>query len=118
MSKPSLEKLAEKAAAGDRTAADLLLSRLITLFYSFDEKMLDRVTHCANVMKERQGRGQVPSQVEPALASAPLTPELLEWARSQFNEEEAVASLREMRATGGLTFDDLLPELERGVQRS
>ena len=42
-----------------------------------------------------------------------LTPELLEWARSQINEEEIVAGLREFRTTGGLELSDFINELEQ-----
>lgn len=38
-------------------------------------------------------------------------PALLEWARATFSEEEAVAGLREIRATGGLSLDQLLAGL-------
>lgn len=37
---------------------------------------------------------------------------LLEWARATFTEEEAVAGLREVRATGGLSLAELLVGLE------
>lgn len=43
-----------------------------------------------------------------------LTPELLDWARGQFTEEQAVAGLREIRETGGLSFDDVIRGLEPG----
>jgi hypothetical protein len=42
-----------------------------------------------------------------------LTPELLEWARNQFTEEELVAGIREIEATGGLELDDFIRELEQ-----
>jgi hypothetical protein len=45
----------------------------------------------------------------------PLTPELLEWARRELNEEEIVEGLREIRQTGGLELKDFLPELERAA---
>ena len=42
----------------------------------------------------------------------PVTPELLEWARRTFNEEEFRAGLREIEATGGLELKDFIHELE------
>lgn len=42
-----------------------------------------------------------------------LTPEVLEWARRTFNEEEFLAGLREIEATGGVQIVDLLDELEQ-----
>jgi hypothetical protein len=44
--------------------------------------------------------------------SPPITPELLEWARRTFNEEEFLAGLREIETTGGLELKDFIHELE------
>ncbi len=41
-----------------------------------------------------------------------VTPELIEWAKKTFTDEEAAAGLREIRETGGLTFDDVIRGLE------
>jgi hypothetical protein len=41
-----------------------------------------------------------------------LTPELLQWALEQINEEEIVAGIREIRETGGFQFNDFIDELE------
>ncbi len=42
-----------------------------------------------------------------------LTPEFLEWARQQFPPiEETLAQLREVRANGGLSFEDLLRDID------
>ena len=46
---------------------------------------------------------------------ASLTPDLLESARSQLSEEEIVARLREVEATGGLQLDDFIHELEQAA---
>src|SRR5262249_9886609 len=43
----------------------------------------------------------------------PLTPEFLAWACQGLNEEEIVAGLREIRATGGLQLRDFIHDLER-----
>jgi hypothetical protein len=45
--------------------------------------------------------------------SPPVTPELLEWARSTFNKEDYLAGLREFEATGGVGIQDLLDEWEQ-----
>jgi hypothetical protein len=47
-----------------------------------------------------------------ALPSGKLTPELLDWARQQFSEEEIIAGLREVQQTGGLELSDFIRELE------
>lgn len=50
-----------------------------------------------------------------ALQQQYLTPEVLEWARRTFNEEEFLAGLREIETTGGVEIRDLLDELEQEV---
>ncbi|MHB1424259.1 MAG: hypothetical protein ACYC3I_13880 [Gemmataceae bacterium] len=44
------------------------------------------------------------------------TPEVMEWARRTFNEEEFLAGLREIETTGGLQFEDFIHELEQEVK--
>jgi hypothetical protein len=51
--------------------------------------------------------------VEETSPASPIEPEILEWALQQFNEEETVAGMREIRKTGGLELSDFLPDLER-----
>jgi len=41
-----------------------------------------------------------------------IPPALLEWARQTFDEEEFLAHVREIEATGGLRLEDFLAELE------
>ncbi len=41
-----------------------------------------------------------------------MSPELLEWAIRQFNDEETLAGIEEIRQTGGLKFEDFIHELE------
>lgn len=43
----------------------------------------------------------------------PVTPELLEWTRRTFNQEEFLAGLREIEVTGGVEITDLLQEPEQ-----
>jgi hypothetical protein len=44
-----------------------------------------------------------------------LSPELREWARQQFTEEEIVAGLQELREKGGLELEEFLHELEKAA---
>jgi hypothetical protein len=46
-----------------------------------------------------------------------VTPELLAWALSQFNEEDMLAGIREIRETGGLQLKDLLHEIDLELAR-
>lgn len=41
-----------------------------------------------------------------------IPPELLEWARQTFDEEEFLAQVREIEATGGLKLEDFIAEVE------
>jgi hypothetical protein len=41
-----------------------------------------------------------------------IPPEILEWARQTFDEDEFLAHVREIEATGGLQLDDFIAELE------
>jgi hypothetical protein len=41
-----------------------------------------------------------------------IPPELLAWARQTFDEEEFLADIRDIEATGGVRLEDFLPELE------
>jgi hypothetical protein len=44
------------------------------------------------------------------------TPELLEWARQQINEEEILRGYREIIGTGGLELRDFIAELETAAR--
>lgn len=58
-----------------------------------------------------------PSSDLPAGRPGPieLSPEMLEWARRQFSEEEYVAGIRDIRETGGVPFDEIIQRLKRGA---
>jgi hypothetical protein len=45
-------------------------------------------------------------------ASEPIPPEMLEWARQTFDEQEFLRQMHEIEKTGGLTLQDFLAELE------
>jgi hypothetical protein len=42
----------------------------------------------------------------------PVTPEIKEWMLRQFDDETAAADLREIMATGGVSFEELLRYIE------
>ena len=55
-----------------------------------------------------------PDQSDPA-ASFPrekIPPEILEWARQTFDEQEFLTQVREIEATGGRQLEEFLLELE------
>ncbi len=41
-----------------------------------------------------------------------IPPDILEWARQTFDEEEFLRQVREIEATGGLRLEDFIAELE------
>ena len=41
-----------------------------------------------------------------------IPPELVEWARQTFGEQEFLAEVREIEATGGQRLEDFIAELE------
>lgn len=100
---PTLEDLARQAAGGDQAASELLVERLQAVFRLMDPGLLKRVLQSAAA----PGGGP----------SGPLTPELLAWASQDLNEQEIVADLRAVREKGGYVLEDMLPELERIVER-
>lgn len=53
-----------------------------------------------------------PNDADDRPEAVPITPELLEWALKLFSEEEAIAGLREIQETGGLTFAEVIRGLE------
>lgn len=53
-------------------------------------------------------------RVRPRPKPINLTPEQLEWARKQYDEEIATAGTREIEVTGGIPLCDVLQELKAG----
>ena len=41
-----------------------------------------------------------------------LPPEIVEWARQTFDEEEFLAHVREIEATGGLQLEEFIADVE------
>jgi hypothetical protein len=88
-----------------------------------DDAQRDMLTH------SREGAPPAPPAGQPGPGAGPspspetadplgrnlLTADLLEWARRHFTEEEIVAGIREIRATGGLEFNDFLRDLEQAA---
>ena len=56
-------------------------------------------------------RPNEPNQSEP-FPRERIPPEILEWARQTFDEDEFLAHVREIEATGGLRLGDFIAELE------
>jgi hypothetical protein len=56
-------------------------------------------------------RPHQPDQSEPFPREA-LPPEIVAWARQTFDEEEFLAHIREIEATGGVRLEDFIAELE------
>ncbi len=51
------------------------------------------------------------------LAEGKINPQLLDWARRQFSEDEIVTGLRELRDHGGQELAEFLAELEQEAAR-
>ena len=45
-----------------------------------------------------------------------IPPEILEWARQTFEEEEFLTQIREIEATGGVPLEDFIAEIEARVR--
>ena len=56
-----------------------------------------------------------PNQSEP-FPRETIPPEIVEWARQTFDEEEFLARVREIEATGGLRLEDFITEVEARVR--
>jgi hypothetical protein len=46
-----------------------------------------------------------------------IPPDMLEWARQTFDEEEFLRQVREIEATGGRPLEDFIAELEARARR-
>ncbi len=92
--------------------ADAVCAELAALLGALDPSV--RAAALGMISQEVAGRLAAP----PGANGAPdgkLSPSLLEWARRTFDEDEFMAGVREIRATGGLEFDDFVKELERAA---
>jgi hypothetical protein len=69
---------------------------------------------CGSIQIETEEQKMKP---DPSNESGPfpcerVPPEILEWARQTFDEQEFLARVREIEATGGLRLEDFIAELE------
>jgi hypothetical protein len=114
MAEPPLEDLARQAAAGDETAAELFLGRLVDVLHLLDRATLHRALHAALLFE----KSQTTSPPSTSNGSA----ELLAWARTLWTEEELASARRDLQELrekgGGLELQDFLPELEQIVNPS
>jgi hypothetical protein len=53
-----------------------------------------------------------PSNPPESFPRETIPPEILAWARQTFDEEEFLADMREIEATGGVRLEDFIAELE------
>lgn len=72
-------------------------------------------TPALNLAPEAEGLRQWVFSHYRAIQKQYLTPEFLEQERRSINEEEILAGLREIEATGGLELKDFIHELEQEV---
>ena len=98
------EQLAASLSALDRPAREELLNRVLQRVLG----SLDRIdTEAKELLPPRE---QPDSQQRPAPIE--LSPEMLEWARQQFSEEDYVAGIRDIRENGGVPFENILQRLK------
>jgi len=110
MTQESLEILAQQAAAGDQTASDAVFGQIEAILRRLDRATRNRVVRAAlHLNRETDSDSLAPA--------TPATPELLEWARRQFTEEELVAELRDLREQGGHELAELLRDIEPRADR-
>jgi hypothetical protein len=113
MSQEFFDLLARLAPAEKRERLELAAQEL--------DAMVLRLTAVLNGLGDSRARQDILAYLSTrALASlnggqAEITPELIEWVLSQTNEEEIVAGLREIEATGGLELHEFIHELEQGA---
>jgi hypothetical protein len=61
---------------------------------------------------ERQSMKPDPSNPPEPFPRERIPPEILEWARQTFDEEEFLAQVLEIEATGGVRLEDFIAEVE------
>jgi hypothetical protein len=104
---------AAPAALGDVVKkADAVCAELAALLGPLDAG--GRAAALGMIFQEVAGRLTAPPAAN-GVAHGKLPPELLEWARRTFDEDEFMAGAREIRATGGLDFNDFVKDLERAA---
>jgi uncharacterized Zn finger protein (UPF0148 family) len=63
-----------------------------------------------------QGNAAPPAEVS-GWAVDRTPPDLMEWARQTFDEEEFLQGVREIEQTGGVKFEEFIGEIEERVKR-
>jgi hypothetical protein len=63
------------------------------------------------MVKENPMKPGPPNPSEP-FPRETIPPEIVEWARQTFDEEEFLAQVREIEATGGVRLEDFIAEVE------
>lgn len=58
----------------------------------------------------------MPSEPSPP-TPVPVPPDLLAWARQTFDVQEFLKGVREIEATGGVSFETLIAEVEAVVRQ-
>jgi hypothetical protein len=93
------QQMADVLVALDPAAASAALAYFAALVQRI---VAERTAEAVRRLDDEKppGREAIPSDV-------------LAWARQQFTEEEIVAGLRELRATGGLELSEFIGELEQ-----
>ncbi len=57
-----------------------------------------------------------PNDPTPPFPITPVPPELLAWAQQTLDVEEFMAELRELEASGGVTFEEVIAAVEAAVR--
>lgn len=59
-----------------------------------------------------------PAATPPVPVPVPVPPELLAWAQQTFNVQEFLEGVREIKATGGHSFESVIAAVEAVVRPS
>jgi hypothetical protein len=100
------EQLAAFLSALERPVRSELLNRVLERVLASLERIDSEASELLAHPKKPHPQ-QKPAPVE-------LTPDLLEWARRQFSEEELVAGIRDIRENGGVQFAEIIKQLKSG----
>jgi hypothetical protein len=98
------EQLAASLSALERPAREELLNRVLQRVWGSLDRIDTEATELITEGKPADPR-QKPAPVE-------LTPDLLDWARRQFSEEEYIAGIRDIRENGGVPFASIIQRLK------
>jgi hypothetical protein len=115
MNNQTLWDLAQQAAGGDRAALLALSQRLAAFLIPLNPQARNEVlfaVSCELFQQDQRALENGPGLPQQQVHS----PELREWIRQNFNIEEALANLRELREKGGLELADFIHELEEAAR--